>query len=279
MTAQFVARVTFILGMSAPVCCQTAPPAPAPPYALNTTGLKAPGFFFAMRNGLFENIALTPRAPIFRETYRNYVYAYSAACEKKLPPDTVELTESQCSHSHRNNGQDVCDAWKPVGTRVFADPRFIKHYYSSVGEVQDAYKALPDFELMKSNAKDIAILKSDIALLLRQNDCTSPDIKLFNENLLRFANADPPFQKSSEKSAIKSLYTGCMATKPKEIPNTQWISYCRCIDRQYEDVLTPAEKARYTEDYSAFEREAIMNHAGQPGFQYRLSTPQNACRH
>ncbi len=280
--------VILILVVAAPAFGQSAPETSVPPYALKTAGLKAPGFFFAMRNGLFENIELTPRAPIFHETYRNYVYAYGSACKKYLPEGAVELTENKCSHFHRNairrgtmvvGSEDVCDAWTAAPTGVFADPRFIKHYYLSVSEAQAAYGSVPDLELLKSAGKDIAMLKSDIAALLAQNDCTSPDLKLFSENLLRFASAEPPFQRSSEKSAVKSLYTGCMATKPKETPNVQWISYCRCINREYEDVLTPEEKTRYIEDYGAFEREAILSHAGQPGFQYRLSTPQNACRH
>jgi hypothetical protein len=279
---------TFLLALAAPAFCQSAPAAAVPAYALNTTGLKAPGFFFALRNGLFENIQLTPRAPIFHETYRNYVYAYGQACRKQLPEGAVELTEKKCSHSHSEvtrrgvivvGSQDVCDAWTDVPTGVFADPRFIRRYYLTVSEAREAYGSIPDPDLVLSAGKDIAMLKADIAELLRQNECTSPDIKLFNENLLRFSNGEQPFQRASEGSAIKSLYSGCMASQPKGTSNMQWISYCRCIDRQYENVLTPEEKVRYTEDYDAFHREAIMKNAGDTGFEYRLSIPQNACRH
>jgi hypothetical protein len=94
--------------------------------------------------------------------------------------------------------RDVCDEWADVRTGVYADPRFIKKYSLSLSEAQAVNGSLPDPELVISAGEDIAMLKADIAVLLRQNECTSPDIKLFSENLLRFANAEPPFQRSSE---------------------------------------------------------------------------------
>jgi hypothetical protein len=96
------------------------------------------------------------------------------------------------------------------------------------------------------------------APLLKANSCGSSALKTFHENLLRFTKGDDPAQGVGKPS----LYSVCMQNVPRGRSAAEFRPFCRCLDRRYESVLTPAEKERYIKDYAAFEHDASPAFSG-----------------
>jgi hypothetical protein len=192
------------------------------PFALNTTGFKAPGFFVAMRKGNFANIYLKPENLIFREAYREFVRTYGKSKSCKLPANAVELTEQDCKRPQQVVRRDPitgnsiiqdglgCAEWHTQKTGIYADPRFAKYYYltpeQAIATYQRSLKMIGSPDLALSAAQDIGQLASDTHQLFQQNSCSSPDMQILSENFRRFAAGDSSLQSIPAESPDAPVY-------------------------------------------------------------------------
>lgn len=173
---------------------------------LVTRSLRNETLIFQIYKGKFADIDLEREDMRFYVLYKAYLDTYAKACYRHLPSNKVEMTRQVCNRERvTKNGWGVeisrsCVGWETEGTGLYADP--------------DMYEAKRELDLLQASdafrnvigmlsADDplastmnlvgvAAVLREDMAKLLRMNACDSPGLRRFQENLRLFALSKRP---------------------------------------------------------------------------------------
>lgn len=172
---------------------------------LNTDGLYFAAFYDYIYRGHFENITIKKEDMEFLSIFDQYLKTYGTRCASFLPQDKVEMQKQICvTENVTTNGYGMeisrtCVEWKWVGSGIYAR----KDLYNAkvtlenslrangiqtfIGMITDP-NALGNSVDMTHKARGLA---NDMKQIFRLNDCNSPAIKAFEENLKRFALDQP----------------------------------------------------------------------------------------
>lgn len=181
--------------------------------SLNVEGLNYESELTALFLGDFENARMEADSVNFLSLLESYINGFSRQCASYLPENRVEITESRCvEESVMVNGWGVevgprtCSRWENFGTGRYADPRLKR----TLARLEAGYTPnfLRDVLLTEDPASaslgtsrrmmDVAIsLGDDMTVLFEQNGCASDGIGRLQENMVRFAEGEPPLRLAS----------------------------------------------------------------------------------
>ncbi len=233
----------------------------------------------------------------FRRHFAAFVVVYSDVCRSYLPRTVGVVSFRRTSKTYDNFGGLISN-WTYETNRIYVEPRFYDKYKEYVlgapRSEKDLWNAfVKSFNLSETIARNQILLgiRQDMITLLNSESCNGATVFQFKENFLAIAKGTPTVQKSGQPvpeaaaesvsqrdiAAPTTLSEACMAYREYN-PGAQ--KYCGCIERQYRKALTEQERSRFVADYESFVTEVINNDPGlgHPSFEWRLYTPQNACR-
>lgn len=187
--------------------------------SLNTNGLYYAEFYDYIFRGHFEQLEMTRKDMQFLMIFGQYLRAYGAQCSNALPDDKVEIMEQTCATEEvtKNGYGDVistiCIKYVWVGSGLYARPDL----YNAKMEVEGMQRSEAIGTMMQmitdpnsmGNSVDMMHkakgLKNDMVQIFKQNDCTSPGIRRFEENLKLFAlnKASIRIKESSKYATMK----------------------------------------------------------------------------
>jgi len=139
--------------------------------------------------------------------FGNYLSAFARRCSAYLPANKVEMTRSECAREQYSvnrygvrTGPSTCIEYREVGTGLYADPDLYaaqRQVDAEVGRnmVRDAFRGMAGNNPMGTAMRSVDAATSvgrDMDSLLEMNSCTSPGLKRFQDNMMRFALGQPP---------------------------------------------------------------------------------------
>ena len=152
--------------------------------------------------GDFKNARLERASAALSVIFDRYLDSFAKYCSAYLPENKVEMTVKKCDTEQvTTNGWGVetdrhCVSWTDVGTGLYAEPVL---YSSSKRlnaklELKMVSQALAGSDpfASRSMVDDAVALGNDMESLIRNNGCSSPALKRFQENLYRFVEDKPP---------------------------------------------------------------------------------------
>jgi hypothetical protein len=214
--------------------------APSPRAASVAGGFSAKGLNYereltALYLGDFAHSRLQRDGHEFDFLFGNYLKAFARRCSASLPANKVEITRPECVREQytvnrygTRTGPPVCVEYRQVGTGLYADPDLYAAQQKVEVEVgrnmmRDAFRDMSAKNPMATGARAVDAATSvgrDMDSLLELNSCTSPGLKRFQDNMLRFALGQAPLhlpggetlasiapKKSSDASFKDSNYT------------------------------------------------------------------------
>lgn len=187
--------------------------------SFSATGLSHEETLAALYRGAFADVEFNREDLMFEVLFRNYLNAYAKKCSAHLPANKVEITTQECATERvTRNGfgvelSRVCVEYVSVGTGLYADPEL----YAAKKEVDrilaaDTLRQTWRILLMAqkdplsgpmSMASAAQAIADDMSALVQMNDCASPGLRRFEENLRLFALNQQPIRLDGEaKSAL-----------------------------------------------------------------------------
>ncbi|MCL6265234.1 hypothetical protein [Flagellimonas myxillae] len=187
---------------------------------LNTDGMYFAEFYDYIFRGQFEDVEFKREDTPFLMIFEQYLRAFGRQCPNALPSNKVQIMDWVCATEQvTTNGfgvetSRVCIDWTTVGSGLYARP--------------DLYKAKLNLENMLSkdvfrkvvamatdpnaigNSLDMVHkangLQNDMAQFFTLNNCNSPGLRRFEENLKRYAQAQPSLKMggTSKYTAMKT---------------------------------------------------------------------------
>jgi hypothetical protein len=140
------------------------------------------------------------------------------------------------------------------GEKVYVDPAMADKY--------DAYwQLLPDREagqLLMPTSPLITDLKAmdDAERFLKAEGCQGSAVNQLRDNLIRGSNGRLSMQQEARGGTIAPQLTflaACLAVHDVMVSSKNHIrnakAYCGCLDTELQNVMTPAEKKYYSEDF------------------------------
>jgi hypothetical protein len=159
--------------------------------------------------GDFAHARLERDSLEFDTLFGSYLNAFARRCSAHLPANKVEMTRAECAREQYSVnrygtpvGTPTCIEYRQVGTGLYADPDL----YAAQKQVDlDASRNLVRDTVRGMSGKDplgtalhtldaAGSVGSDMDSLLAMNTCTSPGLKRFQENMMRFALGQPPLR-------------------------------------------------------------------------------------
>ena len=257
LVLSLAAPATAQTSKPAPKPAPPARPAAAKPPAIATapahfsaTGLNNEDDLLRIYSGDFQSIRLDRAGTEFMMIISSYMNDFARDCKQFLPPNKVEITQQVCAGSstpytpyspdgvHDVYGNVIqtstCTSYQTVGTGLFADPQL----YAAEQDVDaQAAKKMLDSMLGMVTGKggsganpltapqqtldQITAVGTEMKSLIRTNACSSPGLKNFQSNLIRFANGDTPVK-----------YAGAVAPAPTATPDApiKSANFARLLD-------------------------------------------------
>lgn len=180
-------------------------------FEFTTDGLKNRKLIDDFFKGNFVDVSFNRDDPIFSSLLDGYMYAFARRCGAALPTDRVEIKEMVCETERvTKNGWGIetnryCVAWKEVPTGLYVRRELydahVKIYnmmnrdqLKNVGKLLMEMVEGNSFQSMYNLAEKAKVLESDVKTLIRSNGCSNSALKRFEENLIRFANNQPPLK-------------------------------------------------------------------------------------
>ncbi len=187
---------------SRPPSKQGTPKAAVTANSFTASGLFNEDTLTALFRGDFNSIDFNRDDLKFEALFQGYLNAYAQRCEDHLPKNRVEMTFQRCDlYNVTRNGFGVeisrtCAHYETEGTGLYADPRL----YAAMKEVDrliaaDSLRQLGRLLLGQGGPAGGAMnminlaqaTANDVNALVQMNDCSSPGLKRFEENLRLFA--------------------------------------------------------------------------------------------
>lgn len=187
-------------------------PAPGKPLELGLTSFSAKGLNYetevtGLYLGDFAHARLERDSMEFDLLFGNYLTAFAKRCDAQLPADKVEMTKQVCAREQytvngygMRVGPSTCIEYRRVGTGLYADPELYAAQQQLDAEVgrdvlRDTLRGMSGNNPMGAAMRTVDAATSvagDMDSLLALNACTSPGLKRFQENVLRFARGEQP---------------------------------------------------------------------------------------
>lgn len=194
--------------------------------SFSASGLTNEDTLTALFRGDFESIDLKREDMIFEVFFRQYLNAYAQECSDYLPANKVQMTRRRCTVEEvTTNGfgveiSRVCANYVEEGTGLYAKPEL----YTVKKEVdrliaadtfRHAWRLLltsqqDPFAGAMSMASTAQAAANDIDDLFQLNDCTSPGLKRFEENLRLFALNKQPIRLEGEAKPATATASGAV---------------------------------------------------------------------
>ena len=208
-----LARATFavapILLLSVIAQAQSKSPSPraaGEPASFSAKGLNYETELTGLYLGDFAHARLQRDSMEFDLLFGNYVSAFARRCSAYLPANKVEMTRSECAREQYSvnrygvrTGPSTCIEYRQVGTGLYADPDLYaaqRQVDAEVGRdmMRDAFRGMAGNNPMGTAMRSVDAATSvgrDMDSLLEMNSCTSPGLKRFQDNMMRFALGQP----------------------------------------------------------------------------------------
>ncbi len=176
-------------------------PSTTQPTEFNTDGLYFAELYDYIYRGHFENVEITREDTQFLMIFEQYLRGYGRRCDSYLPANKVEIMEQECAAedvSYNSYGSEigrVCVKWRWVGTDLFARPELYDAKMEAEGiqranGLQTVMAMILDPNAI-GNSVDIIHkakgLKNDMVQMFSLNQCDSPELRRFEDNLALFA--------------------------------------------------------------------------------------------
>ncbi len=191
----------------APLICTTQPAVGATsparsvnaalaPGALKTAGNADHALFNAIFDGQFDQLQFEQHSTYMKAIASGYMQGFSRDCIPPIPPNFMEIIDTECARSLQRIDQygvasESCLEHRDVRTGIYVD----RQVYAAVNNAP--IRALGDnlTEMFNSiqqgravtMAKDWIQLKLEALDLAKLNGCSSPVLRRFKDNLMRFA--------------------------------------------------------------------------------------------
>ncbi|WP_162340201.1 hypothetical protein [Cyclobacterium salsum] len=192
----------------------------------NTDGLYNAELFDFIYRGHFENIEMSREELEFVQIFNSYLRSYARQCPDFLPKDKEEIMNTICAREQEQitkNGYGVeisrtstCIEWTTEGSGLYAR----SDLYAAYLEVEGIYNrnALKNFVDIVSDQNPIGnnldrfhkskALQFDMAQIFELNDCNSPGIRRFEDNLKAFALNKSPVRMEEESKYVAVKKSG-----------------------------------------------------------------------
>lgn len=176
--------------------------------AFSANGLHYETLLTSIFRGDFIDIPFDRDESIFALFLNEYIDAYAIHCASSLPANKIELTRSECVTERVTKdayGWEIsrtCIEWIDVGRNLFATPE-MTYAKKEIERVQTTDALRNMFKMMNqknlvgealSLVEKSSIIKSDMAKLVKMNDCKSEGLMRFQENLRLFALNKQPIR-------------------------------------------------------------------------------------
>jgi hypothetical protein len=183
-----------------------SPKAAGAPGGFSAGGLNYERELTALYLGDFDHARLRRDGAEFDFLFGNYLKAFARRCSAHLPANKVEMTRTECAREQytvnrygARTGGATCVEYRQVGTGLYADPDLYAAQQKvevEVGRnmVRDTFKDMSGKNPMATGMRAVDAATSvgrDMESLLELNSCTSPGLKRFQDNMMRFALGQP----------------------------------------------------------------------------------------
>jgi len=211
-----LARATLVLApillLSAIAQAQSKSPSPraaGEPASFSAKGLNYETELAGLYLGDFAHARLARDSMEFDLLFGNYLSAFARRCSASLPANKVEMTRSECAREQYSvnrygarTGSSTCIEYRKVGTGLYADPDLYAAQQQVDAEVarnmlRDTFRGAAGNNPMSTAMRSVDAATSvgrDMDSLLEKNSCTSPGVKRFQDNMMRFALGQPPLR-------------------------------------------------------------------------------------
>jgi len=184
-----------------------SPKAAGEPGGFSAKGLNYETELTALYLGDFAHARLRRDGADFDFLFGNYLKAFARRCSAYLPANKVEMTRTECAREQytvnrygARTGPSSCVEYRQVGTGLYADPDLYAAQQKVEGEVgrnmiRDTFRDMSGKNPMATGMRAVDAATSvgrDMESLLELNSCTSPGLKRFQDNVMRFALGQPP---------------------------------------------------------------------------------------
>ena len=179
--------------------------------------------------GEFSQVRLKRDSYRFDSFLLSYLLAYGQKCETRRPPQAVEIRVVRCTVTRETyNGFGTligsgCASWQRVGSGRFGDSALVAAHEKVSQSL--ASKMSSQLAYMLANPASMSTLggevngaKTAMEKLVANNECSSPGIRRFADNLLRFAEERPALTLASPLgSSTTTPELGAAAASPSTI--------------------------------------------------------------
>ena len=184
-----------------------SPKAAGEPGGFSAKGLNYETELTALYLGDFAHARVRRDGADFDVLFGNYLKAFARRCSAYLPANKVEMTRPECAREQHTvnrygarTGPSTCVEYRQVGTGLYADPDLYAAQQKVEGEVgrnmiRDTFRDMSGKNPMATGMRAVDAATSvgrDMESLLELNSCTSPGLKRFQDNVMRFALGQPP---------------------------------------------------------------------------------------
>ena len=216
-----------------------SPKAAGEPGGFSAKGLNYETELTALYLGDFAHARVRRDGADFDVLFGNYLKAFARRCSAYLPANKVEMTRTECAREQytvnrygARTGPSSCVEYRQVGTGLYADPDLYAAQQKVEGEVgrnmiRDTFRDMSGKNPMATGMRAVDAATSvgrDMESLLELNSCTSPGLKRFQDNVLRFALGQPPLQLPGGETLA--------SIAPKKSPDAPFkdANYSRLVD-------------------------------------------------
>jgi hypothetical protein len=206
--------VGSIVFLSAPARAQPQSPSPSTSAELGPASFSAKGLNYqteltGLYLGDFAHARLQRDSMEFDLLFGNYLSAFARRCSAYLPANKVEMTRTECAREQYSvnrygarTGASTCIEYRQVGTGLYADPDLYAAQQQVDAEVarnmlRDTFRGASGNNPMGTAMRSVDAATSvgrDMDALFEKNSCTSPGVKRFQDNMMRFALGQPPLR-------------------------------------------------------------------------------------
>jgi len=188
----------------------------------SATGLYNEKIIMDFFSGNFLDIPFDRDAAIFYSLYEAYLNAFAESCGTFLPANKVEMTTERCASETliKNDYGEVmrreCEYYEAVGTGLYADSAMYEGLLAlkniqNADAVRNIFGMFTGDQTLSRTANMIGMVRAvihDMGTLVTMNGCGSTGLKIFEENLRRFALNRQPAQLQSEGQESSLLTNG-----------------------------------------------------------------------
>ncbi|MDW3210306.1 MAG: hypothetical protein R8N23_10590 [Reichenbachiella sp.] len=174
-------------------------------FFLETKELKNSDLVQKIYEGNFDRVLFNRNDLQFTAMIFNYMNYFAKNCSSSLPNNKVQIYRDVCSKERvTRDGYGVeirrtCVEWTEQGTEYYASPKLYEAYrtiknINSKEALKNVLSIWTQGMNNRSVSKEMSSLKADMEQIIELNGCNNKALKRFEENLIRFANDQPPMK-------------------------------------------------------------------------------------